>query len=120
MAAHVTDDQRRRLLRIENSVKQMSELIDALLVLSRISRHTLHREIVDVSALAEQVVADLRQKDPLRSVHVSIQPDMAVHGDRRLSQQKTAAPKGGRSNSVSTCWPDQPSFFFSFFSSDTS
>jgi light-regulated signal transduction histidine kinase (bacteriophytochrome) len=84
MGAHITDDQRRRLLRIENSVKQMSELIDALLALSRISRHTLHREIVDVSALAEQVVADLRQKDPLRSVHVSIQPDMAVYGDRRL------------------------------------
>jgi light-regulated signal transduction histidine kinase (bacteriophytochrome) len=84
MGAHVTEDQRRRLLRIENSVKQMSELIDALLVLSRISRHTLHREIVDVSALAEHVVADLRQKDPLRNVRVSIQPDMAVHGDRRL------------------------------------
>jgi light-regulated signal transduction histidine kinase (bacteriophytochrome) len=84
MGAHVTEDQRRRLLRIENSVKQMSELIDALLVLSRISRHTLHREIVDVSALAEHVVADLRQKDPLRGVRVSIQPDMAVHGDRRL------------------------------------
>lgn len=84
LGAQVTDDQRRRLLRIENSVKQMSELIDALLVLSRISRHTLRREIVDVSALAEQVVADLHQKDPLRSVRVSIQPSMAVHGDRRL------------------------------------
>ena len=84
LGAQLTDEHRRRLLRIENSVKQMSELIDALLVLSRISRHTLHREIVDVSALAEQVVADLRQKDPLRTVHVSIQPDMAVHGDRRL------------------------------------
>lgn len=84
MGAHITEDQKRRLLRIENSVKQMSELIDALLVLSRISRHTLRREIVDVSALAEQVVADLRQKDPLRSVRVSIQPAMAVHGDRRL------------------------------------
>ena len=42
----------------------MSELIEALLVLSRISRHTLHREIVDVSALAESIVQDLRQKDP--------------------------------------------------------
>ena len=81
---HVTDEQRRRLQRIEGSVKQMSELIDALLVLSRISRHTLHREIVDVSALAEQIFADLRQKDPLRTVDASIQPGMSVHGDRRL------------------------------------
>lgn len=84
LGAQVTDEQKRRLLRIENSVRQMSELIDALLVLSRISRHTLRREIVDISALAEQVVADLRQKEPARNVHVAIQPNMAVHGDRRL------------------------------------
>src|SRR5512138_1287404 len=79
-----TDEQKRRLARIQGSVKQMSELIEALLVLSRISRQTLHREIVDVSALAESIVQDMRQKDPSRSVEVVIQPNMAVHGDRRL------------------------------------
>lgn len=84
LSENVTEDQRRRLHRIEGGVKQMSELIDALLVLSRISRHTLHREIVDVSAMADQVIADLRQKQPERSVRVSIQPGMTVHGDRRL------------------------------------
>jgi light-regulated signal transduction histidine kinase (bacteriophytochrome) len=62
----------------------MSELIDALLVLSRISRHTLRREAVDVTAVAESVIADLRQKDPERRVDVTIQPRMTVHGDRRL------------------------------------
>lgn len=81
---HANEEQRRRLLRIQNSVKQMSELIDALLVLSRISRHTLHREIIDVSALAESIIQDLRQKDPTRNVEVDIQPGMSVHGDRRL------------------------------------
>lgn len=79
-----TDEQKRRLARIQSSVRQMSELIEALLVLSRISRQTLHREIVDVSALAESIVQDMRQKDPGRSVEVLIQPNMAVHGDRRL------------------------------------
>jgi signal transduction histidine kinase len=79
-----TDEQKRRLARIQSSVRQMSELIEALLVLSRISRQTLHREIVDVSALAESIVQDMRQKDPTRSVEVVIQPNMAVHGDRRL------------------------------------
>lgn len=81
---HASEEQRRRLTRIQSSVKQMSELIDALLVLSRISRHTLHREIIDVSALAESVIQDLRQKDPSRHVEVEIQPGMSVHGDRRL------------------------------------
>ena len=79
-----TDEQKRRLSRIQGSVRQMSELIEALLVLSRISRQTLHREIVDVTALAESIVQDMRQKDPARSVEVLIQPNMAVHGDRRL------------------------------------
>jgi signal transduction histidine kinase len=79
-----TDEQKRRLARIQNSVRQMSELIEALLVLSRISRQTLHREIVDVSALAESIVQDMRQKDPTRNVEVLIQPNMTVHGDRRL------------------------------------
>jgi len=84
LSERITEDQRRRLHRIENGVRQMSDLIDALLVLSRISRHTLHREIVDVSAMADQVIADLRQKQPERNVRVSIQPGMTVHGDRRL------------------------------------
>ena len=79
-----TDEQKRRLTRIQGSVRQMSELIEALLVLSRISRQTLHREIVDVTALAESIVQDMRQKDPARSVEVAIQPNMTVHGDRRL------------------------------------
>ena len=84
LGAHATEDQRRRLHRIESSVKQMSELIDALLALSRISRHTLHRETVDVTALCELVVADLRQKQPERSVRITVEPGIYVHGDRRL------------------------------------
>jgi signal transduction histidine kinase len=84
MGATASDDQRRRLQRIQGSVKQMSELIDALLVLSRISRHTLRRELVDISVLIETVIADLRQRDPERNVVVTIQPAMNVHGDRRL------------------------------------
>lgn len=82
--AGATDDQKRRLQRIQGSVRQMSELIDALLMLSRISRHTLHRELVDVSALTHEVVADLRQQHPKHDVEVMVQPGMIVHGDRRL------------------------------------
>jgi signal transduction histidine kinase len=81
---NANDEQRRRLVRIQGSVKQMSELIDALLVLSRISRHTLHREIIDLSALADSIVADLRQGDPDRKMDVRIEPNLSVHGDRRL------------------------------------
>ncbi len=80
----VNEQQRQRLTRIQASVKKMSELIEALLALSRISRHTLHREILDISALAADVVADLRHADPQRAVNITIQPGMSAHGDRRL------------------------------------
>lgn len=79
-----TDEQRRRLSKIEGSVKQMSDLIDALLALSRISRHTLHREMIDASALAHTIVQDLRQSEPHRNAEITIHPDLHVHGDRRL------------------------------------
>jgi signal transduction histidine kinase len=92
-----TEDQKRRLQRIQGSVKQMSELIDALLVLSRITRHTLRREIVDVSALIDTIVSDLRARDPARQVEVQVQPGMSVHGDRRLISDLFA-------NVVSNAW----------------
>jgi light-regulated signal transduction histidine kinase (bacteriophytochrome) len=81
---HASEEQRRRLSRIQGSVKQMSELIDALLVLSRISRHTLHREVVDASAIAETIISELHQNEPGREIDVIIQPNLQVHGDQRL------------------------------------
>lgn len=79
-----TEDQKRRMQRIQGSVKQMSELIESLLVLSRISRHALQTEDVDVTAAAEQAVAELRQQEPQRDVAVTIQPGMRARVDRRL------------------------------------
>ncbi|HKE94790.1 MAG TPA: ATP-binding protein [Povalibacter sp.] len=79
-----TEEQKRRLHRIQGSVKQMSELIEALLTLSRISRQSLQSESVDLSTLAQDVAAELRQQDPVRTVEVVVQPGMQVRGDRRL------------------------------------
>jgi len=79
-----SDDQRKRLQRIQAGVKQMSELIEALLLLSRISRHTLRRESVDLSALALEIAGDLQQQAPARQVEFSVPSGLWVHGDRRL------------------------------------
>lgn len=81
---NATDEQRRRIARIEGGVRQMSDLIDALLILSRISRHTLHREAVDVTALAESIIGELRQTEPSRRVETKIAANLRVHGDHRL------------------------------------
>ncbi|MDY0064763.1 MAG: ATP-binding protein [Steroidobacteraceae bacterium] len=81
---NASEDQVRRMHRIQRSVRQMSELIEALLALSRISRHTLRREHVNISDLVEDIVLEHRQKDPGRAVEVTVQPHMHAHGDRRL------------------------------------
>ena len=84
LGENINDDQRRRLNRIQLSVKQMSELIESLLTLSRVSRTELRLESVDVTALAQDIAQDLKQQDPTRQVELEIQPDMLVAGDRKL------------------------------------
>jgi signal transduction histidine kinase/CHASE3 domain sensor protein len=63
---------------------RMAGLIDDLLNLSRLSRAELVRERVDLSALAHQVIAELRAREPQRQVEVSIQPGLMGVGDTRL------------------------------------
>ena len=72
------------LVRIRNATTRMASLIDDLLQLSRVNRGELGREEVDVSALAERVVADRRRQDPARSVAVTIRPEMIASADPRL------------------------------------
>jgi signal transduction histidine kinase len=80
----LTADDQRRLAKIEGGVKHLAELLDALLALSRIARHTLYRENVDVSALTQEIAAELRHREQDRTVEVIVQQGINVHGDRRL------------------------------------
>jgi len=75
---------RRYLTRVRAATARMSTLIDDLLALSRIARHVLHREQVDVTALANAVVADLRHLHPDRRVEIAIEPDLTAQADERL------------------------------------
>ena len=67
-----------------NLGEEMAELIDGLLELSRVSRASLQRARVDVSALALQTIERLREQDPSRAVEVAVQPAITVEGDPRL------------------------------------
>ena len=84
LGANATDDLKRRVHRIHHSVRHMSELIEALLGLSRISRQELRPETLDISALAQTTLDELRRQDPQREVSISIQPHLSAQGDRRL------------------------------------
>ena len=62
----------------------MGQLIDGLLSLSRITRETIAKETVDLSVVAQSVIATLQESDPDRRVQVTIQKDIIVQGDSRL------------------------------------
>jgi len=74
------------LKRIIAASGRMSDLIDALLELSRISRAELTRSRVDLSALAAAVVDELRQRDRSRAVEVEIAPGLDAQADPRLAR----------------------------------
>ena len=70
--------------RVRKATARMAELIDALLKLSRISRSGLAIADVDLSALAEEVGANLADAEPGREVALHVQPGMHARGDRAL------------------------------------
>jgi PAS domain S-box-containing protein len=75
---------RGHLERVRHATRRMSELIDDLLTLSRVTRAEMIREPVDLSALARSVIEQLRAADQHRCVDVRIADGIEAHGDRRL------------------------------------
>lgn len=72
------------LLRIRNATARMAKLIDNLLELARMTRTEMLAEEVDLSALAEEVAAQCRAADPLRSAAFAIASGLTLRGDRIL------------------------------------
>src|SRR6185436_8310943 len=70
--------------RIRDAAGHMSQLIDALLHLSYISRSELRRERVSVSDLARITLDRLHAAQPDRDVEVVIEPGLVAHADPRL------------------------------------
>jgi len=75
---------RHYLQRVRAATQRMGELIDALLSLSRVSRGEMRREVVDLSALARSITAELHQTHPDREVTFHIEDGMIANGDARL------------------------------------
>lgn len=78
------DSGRDYLTRIRNATSRMSELIEALLKMSRLSRGQLSPAPLDLSKLAADVIAELRVAEPGREVEIAIAPDMRTVGDPSL------------------------------------
>ena len=80
----IDDKSRDHLRRVLAAAARMSDLIDALLELSQISRAPLGRHKVDLSAMAQGIVDELRRRDVTRKLSAEIAPDLSVDADGRL------------------------------------
>ena len=72
------------LRRIRAASKRMASMIDAILHLSRIGRYEVRRKQVNLSALAQDIAADLKVTDPDRQVEFVIAEGVVVSGDPAL------------------------------------
>jgi signal transduction histidine kinase len=77
----VSEQARGYLNRITSGSARMAELIDALLMLSRVSRSDLRREPVNMTHMAEAVIGQLRASQPDRAVRFAAQADVTAEGD---------------------------------------
>lgn len=72
------------LQRVRAASQRMARLIDDVLKLSRITRSEMRRDAVDLSAMANEIVAELKRTEPKRNVEVVVAPRLRTHGDAAL------------------------------------
>ncbi len=86
-AEKLDGDGRRVLGVICDNARKMGRLIDDLLTFSRLGRQELERTPVDMSALAQAIVDDLRRAEPDRDVTVTIGALAPALGDGNMIRQ---------------------------------
>jgi signal transduction histidine kinase len=72
------------LQRVRRAAQRMAALIDDMLNLSRVSRSAMHRENLDLSAMAKTIAAELQEAAPERRVEFVIENGLTVVGDSHL------------------------------------
>ncbi|MGD8594251.1 MAG: PAS domain S-box protein [Gammaproteobacteria bacterium] len=72
------------LNRVRKAAQRMAQLIDDILLLSRVSRHKLLIAPVNLSDIAEEAAASLAELYPERKITIKIEPNMNTKGDQRL------------------------------------
>ena len=74
----------RHLRKMRDSSKRMASVFDGLQSLFRLTGGEIHREEVDVSALASGIAGELRKASPSRQTEVEVARGIVVSGDKRL------------------------------------
>jgi signal transduction histidine kinase len=81
------DDQgRSHLGKIRAASVRMGQLIDDLLTISRVTRHSLKPVPVDLSAMALELIEEFRAGDPGRTVRIEVAPGLTARADATLAR----------------------------------
>ncbi|HLQ35912.1 MAG TPA: ATP-binding protein [Chloroflexota bacterium] len=83
-SATLAPEARSYLQRIRGASQRMSQLIDDMLQLSRLTRADMRRGSVDLSAMAEEILADLCQHEPSRAITQVIAEGVVADADPQL------------------------------------
>lgn len=75
---------RHYLRRVRAGTQRMGQLIDDLLKLSRVTRADMQRVPVDMSKIAEAVIAELQEREPGRKVTFTARPKLVAQCDPAL------------------------------------
>jgi signal transduction histidine kinase len=86
LKGRLSAEEERLFDRVRVNVVRMHELINDLLALARVSKGKLVLEEVNLSTLAQQVVAQEWQRDPQRQVQVTIQPGISARCDSKFAR----------------------------------
>ncbi len=83
-SARLSPEGKDALDRVRAATQRMGQLIDDMLVLSRVTRQELSWEPVDLSSLAREILGDLRKLHPDRRVDAVVADGLEARGDRIL------------------------------------
>ncbi|MGH8319431.1 MAG: sensor histidine kinase [Steroidobacteraceae bacterium] len=85
--AGVPAEARQHIEAVSAQAARMSELIEDMLRLSRLGREPLTKRPIDMRALVQEVVAELRAAEPARELDIRIGELPAAEADRSLLRQ---------------------------------
>lgn len=75
---------KQNLTRVRDGCKRMSQLIDDMLNLSRLTRAEMRPEKVNLTSLAQEIISELKNIEPDRKVEVAISDNLFAHCDLQL------------------------------------
>jgi len=83
-AQQLDEEGQQQLQRIRSSTQRMGQLIDDLLILSRVSRGKVEREPLNLSSMVQDIFNKLQYYDTARKVNITIQNKVFATADHRL------------------------------------